>query len=298
LRRRLIYFAVAVLSLAAAGAAIAWGGGVLKTDAVSARFSVERTLWHGRSCAGSDGHTYLSARAVLVGTATSDDARLSGKALFRLWIREDTTSGLGTASGHVWIGDNLRKVSARLIGVLRDGALDGVIQGRAIGSGLLVANFTATWNGTTLEGSLGDSTTANPAVIQTRRDVRCAGGAEHGDENKAGTTSSGSLEVRKVLVPSDDPGRFDLRIDGKSEAAGVGNNGSTGEETVKAGKHAVSETAAAGSSLDAYTTAISCSDANGKVLATGGADADLDVEVAAAAHVTCTITNTRKVAAQ
>jgi hypothetical protein len=60
----------------------------------------------------------------------------------------------------------------------------------------------------------------------------------------------------------------------------------------------VSETASAGSSLGAYTTAISCSDANGKVLATGGADADLDVEVAAAAHVTCTITNTRKVAAQ
>ena len=55
----------------------------------------------------------------------------------------------------------------------------------------------------------------------------------------------GKLEVRKRLLPSTDSGRFDLRIDGQTEKAGAGDGDSTGERTVGAGTHDVSELAAA-----------------------------------------------------
>ena len=102
--------------------------------------------------------------------------------------------------------------------------------------------------------------------------------------------------MQKLLSPSDDPGRFDLRIDGKTYAFTAGNNGSTGERLVASGKHEVSEIAAGGAKLGDYTISISCKDGNGSgtEIAKGGADGDLDVEVKAGADVVCVITNTRK----
>jgi hypothetical protein len=43
---------------------------------------------------------------------------------------------------------------------------------------------------------------------------------------------SGTLEVRKRLLPANDGGRFDLFIDGQRRAQAVGDGGTTGAVTV------------------------------------------------------------------
>ena len=296
--RRLIFITTAALALGGAATAIAWHGGLFKTDAVAAEFSASRTSFRERTCTGTDGHTYRDARAVLRGMVAPGDPRLTGRIVFRLTLREDLTARLGTAEGRMWILDGGGpKVSARVVGVIANGNVNGVFDGRVFRGSWLVANFSASWDGTTLRGELGQESPvapANAAVIQSRFDVRC--GRPGNGENSSG---SGRLEVRKSLSPADDPGRFDLRIDGTAQALSVGNNGSTGEKIVAAGKHEVSEVPVGGAKLDDYTTSISCRDGNGAgtELAKGGADADLDVTVTTGADVVCTITNTHKTAA-
>ena len=76
-------------------------------------------------------------------------------------------------------------------------------------------------------------------------------------------TPEGKLEVRNVLFPADDPGRFDLLIDGVVRANGVAGGGTTGERTVSAGSHTVAEARHGATPLEDYATAIACKDGNG-----------------------------------
>jgi hypothetical protein len=104
----------------------------------------------------------------------------------------------------------------------------------------------------------------------------------------------GKLEVRKSLTPSTDPGRFDLQIDGQVLRASAGNNDATGEQTVGAGNHMVSEQAAAGTSLSRYTSSIVCRSGNGAgaIVASSQNAGPLTVNVVQSADVVCTIANT------
>ena len=68
---------------------------------------------------------------------------------------------------------------------------------------------------------------------------------------------AGSITVVKNLSPTDDPGKFDLKIDGQDAASGVGHGG-TGSIAVDAGEHVVRESGADGTSLDDYEVAIVC----------------------------------------
>jgi photosystem II stability/assembly factor-like uncharacterized protein len=61
-----------------------------------------------------------------------------------------------------------------------------------------------------------------------------------------------TLAVRKVLLPRSDPGRFDLKIDGSTCAAGAGNGGGCPPRTVAPGNHTVAEAAAAGTNPALY----------------------------------------------
>jgi hypothetical protein len=88
-------------------------------------------------------------------------------------------------------------------------------------------------------------------------------------------------------VPSNDTGLFNLRIDGTTFAANVGNNGSTGPQFVSIGSHTASETAGTGTSLGDYVSAIG-----------GDCAANGSVTLAAGDNKTCTITNTKKGMAQ
>lgn len=93
-----------------------------------------------------------------------------------------------------------------------------------------------------------------------------------------------TLTVRKILIPANDSGKFNLRIDGVNQAFAAGNNGTTGAITTTVGTHSVSEVAADGTGTDLanYTTTF-----GGECSATGS------VTLAAGDSKTCTITNRR-----
>ena len=99
-------------------------------------------------------------------------------------------------------------------------------------------------------------------------------------------TKRPTLTVNKVLVPSSDPGKFNLQIDGVTKATDVGNNGTTGAQVVSIGSHTVGEIAGTGTSLSDYDTVIG-----------GDCAANGSVSLAAGDNKTCTITNTRKTGA-
>ncbi len=94
-------------------------------------------------------------------------------------------------------------------------------------------------------------------------------------------TKQTKLTVNKVLVPSSDPGKFNLQIDGVDKVTNVGDAGTTGKVPVTAGTHTVGETAGTGTSLSDYTTVIG-----------GDCSAAGSVTLAAGDDKTCTITNT------
>ena len=85
----------------------------------------------------------------------------------------------------------------------------------------------------------------------------------------------------KLLSPSGDPGKFNLQIDGATEAANVGDGGNTGSLAVSVGAHTVGETAGASTSLGDYTSEIVCraDDGAGAVVASGSGAGPLDVPV-------------------
>jgi fimbrial isopeptide formation D2 family protein len=112
------------------------------------------------------------------------------------------------------------------------------------------------------------------------------------------TLPFGNLEVVKALSPANDPGLFNLQIDGVTDpnAANVGNGGSTGQETVSAGNHTVGETAGTGTSLSNYTSSIACRADNGSgaVVASSSNTGPLTVNVTNGSDIVCTISNTRQ----
>ncbi|MBI3396977.1 DUF11 domain-containing protein [Candidatus Woesebacteria bacterium] len=109
--------------------------------------------------------------------------------------------------------------------------------------------------------------------------------------------ATGKLEVVKALVPSTDPGRFDLSVDGATLATNVGNGGTTGEQVVLAAAgggtpHTFGEAGYGGTDLADYSTSVSCRDTNGtgSVVSTTGTN-PWSVTVVKDKDVVCTITN-------
>jgi len=110
--------------------------------------------------------------------------------------------------------------------------------------------------------------------------------------NESSPRCQGSITVFKHLVPADDTGRFDLKIDGQVEGTGaaVGDQGTTGTIAVDAGPHTVSESGAAGTSLADYTIETVCRDDDTVVASSSGPTVDLTVGRGQA--ITCVIENT------
>jgi hypothetical protein len=106
--------------------------------------------------------------------------------------------------------------------------------------------------------------------------------------------SESSLTVIKQLVPSTDPGTFDLWIDGKAEASGIGDGEGTGAVPVEPGFVVFSETGALGLDVEDYFFSYSCVDQDGGEPTSGRTDHSASVQVGVNDDVTCTITNTRK----
>ena len=90
------------------------------------------------------------------------------------------------------------------------------------------------------------------------------------------------LTVTKNLVPSNDPGLFDLQIDNTTYVTNVGNGGTTGAQIVNIGDHNVGELAGNNTDLANYNITYSPNCLGGSITLSSGDDE------------TCTITNTRK----
>ena len=103
--------------------------------------------------------------------------------------------------------------------------------------------------------------------------------------------SDATLTVRIGTVPAADAGRFDLLIDGVVLAAGVGDGGGTSAQPVAAGTLVVSEAAAAGTSLAAYSTTVTCVDESGVLVAPVPLTTTA-VPVVAGRNIVCTFVNT------
>ena len=103
------------------------------------------------------------------------------------------------------------------------------------------------------------------------------------------TRRTGKLTVVKDLIPSNDPGLFDLRINSEVVADDVGDGGS-GSRDLAPGDYTVSELAGTGTSLGDYASSIEC-DNGDEGLGTSLAGVTVDSND----DITCTITNSRDV---
>ena len=99
-----------------------------------------------------------------------------------------------------------------------------------------------------------------------------------------------TLTVRVGVVPVGDAGRFDLSIDGVTLAAAVGDGGDTGAQPVLPGSFVVAQSAAAGTSLAAYSTTVTCVDGD-EVLVAAAPLTATSVNVARGHAVVCTFVN-------
>ena len=93
-----------------------------------------------------------------------------------------------------------------------------------------------------------------------------------------------------MTVPADDPGFFNLQVNGQTWAVG-GNGTTTGPVTVGVGEGTVSETAGPGTDLANYDSTVACRNRTVEVSATG---TKIDGAVVQGDVVVCTFTNTRK----
>jgi PKD repeat protein len=104
---------------------------------------------------------------------------------------------------------------------------------------------------------------------------------------------TGTLEVAVSVRPAEDPGRFDLSVDGgQFEDRDVTDGKSTGERTVLAGSHTVVQAAGTDTDLADYEVSLSCvdqADNDASVDSSAG-----EVLVGSGADVLCTFTNTRQ----
>ncbi len=105
------------------------------------------------------------------------------------------------------------------------------------------------------------------------------------------THKTGQLTLVKDLAPAGDSGRFNLRIDGNTLAADVGDGGSTGPVAVEIGSHTVGETAGTGTVLADYGSSIECRSNEGQVVASANDVGPLEVTVEENDDIVCTITN-------
>jgi hypothetical protein len=185
--------------------------------------------------------------------------------------------------------------------------IDGTTKAQNVGDGGTTGAITVgTGSHTVSETAYGSTSLSDYTItyVCTRNGTQFASGSgesvpsftvDDGDTVVCTFTNErkGTIEVKKALDPSSDPGRFNLLIDGTTEASNVGNGGTTGAITVGAGSHAVSETAYSGTSLADYTTTYSWS-RNGGTPTTGSGTSVSSITVNDGDTIVCTFTNTRK----
>lgn len=105
------------------------------------------------------------------------------------------------------------------------------------------------------------------------------------------TRKTGTIQVIKATSPSNDPGRFDLLVDGTTHKTDASNGQGTPVLTVLTGTHGFAEAAGTGTDLTQYTSSVACVDGRtpAPVTAVSGG---WTVPVGYGSALVCTITNT------
>lgn len=162
--------------LAAGGvAAAAAGDHSPKTQSAAATFNAAPTSKSKtRTCTGSDG-SYNETRGVYSGTSTGDP-RLTGNIVIRTRTLVNTTTGLGTTTGRVFLNSNGRRTAVAGLQAVntQSGRLQGFVAGKvrdtSSGKTGLYANFSAAFNsdGTALTGELGGNAPATDSAVFQR----------------------------------------------------------------------------------------------------------------------------------
>jgi len=102
------------------------------------------------------------------------------------------------------------------------------------------------------------------------------------------TPANGQLSIQMALQPANDPGVFNVQLNGMIVASDLGHGGSTVALSLPAGAYMLSETAGINTSLSNYTTSISCN--NGQ---SGTGTTLPGITLVTGQSVICTIINTR-----
>jgi hypothetical protein len=164
--------------------------------------------------------------------------------------------------------------------------IDGVTQTADASCGGTTGAVVSTIGAHTVSETAGTGTSLSNYVSVISGDCAADGTVSlAAGQNKTCTitnTRNATLTVNKVCAPTNDAGKFNLRIDAVTKATDAACGGTTGAQVVGAGAHTVSETAGTATSLANYTSVIS-----------GDCAADGTVTLAAGDNKTCTITNTR-----
>lgn len=251
-------------------------------------------------------------KIVAAGDSSPQGATVSGPdfALARYNIDGSLDTGFGTAGEvrtDISSDDRAKALVIEADGKLIAGGYTGVFGFPTTHKDFALVRYNTDGSLDTTFGSSGDVTTdfgggndeADALGLEPDGRIVAAGFTSFaptgGDENFAlarylDSVPPSTITVTKHLIPSSDPGRFNLNIDGTTYAANIGDTGTTGQITLFPGNHTISETAGVHTILDPnhYVTQIVCS--NGA----NGHGTSLTVQLKPGGQLTCTITNTRK----
>ena len=154
--------------------------------------------------------------------------------------------------------------------------------GETEGTGTSLSNYTSSISCS--NGTSGAGTSLSGVVVTYGQQVTCT---------ITNTRNTGTIEVIKKLVPTVDPGRFNLQVDGTTKKTDAGDGGTTGAVTVNTGpSHSVGETAGTGTTLSHFNSSIACT-RNGSPANSGNGTSLGGITVNKNDVVVCTITNTR-----
>jgi hypothetical protein len=171
--------------------------------------------------------------------------------------------------------------------------VDGVTRRSGVGDGGSTPPLSMTLGQHTVGEAAAAGTTLSNYTVSFSGDCDSAGNVaiDYGDTKqcsitntrKLGTGEDAHLTVNKVLRPSNDPGRFNLQINGGTVAANVGDGGSSGAQALLPGSYRVSETTTAGTQAGNYNTSFG-----------GDCSANGNITLVAGDNKTCTITNHKR----
>jgi hypothetical protein len=168
--------------------------------------------------------------------------------------------------------------------------IDGVIRKASAGNGDSTGAVTLALGGHSVtESAVGGTSLSNYTTTfggdcQSTGQVlvNAAKTCEVTNTRKLGTGGDAYLTVRKVVIPANDPGRFDLLVNGATKASNVRDGGTTGPVTVLAGTHTVGESGVNTNLVSYSRTYYGDCDASGRVTLMAGD------------NKTCTIRNSKK----